>query len=168
MQIRKFPCKKTLLILKLTFREDTRLSQSDNDLNSLKEEIKTCYNKTNERIQRLATKIDQIDESLKDLIAQTKSSLENKINSVKSELNTKFLSVQNQVSDLNTNVDKMQTSLGGFEDSTNKGFSKVWEKFKEVDKEIANLPKNCGSLVCCYMRNYVIFYALIVLLFNVG
>jgi predicted nucleic acid-binding Zn-ribbon protein len=132
--------------------------------------MKTCYNDSYERIQTLATKIDQIDESLEDLIAQTKSSLENKINSVESGLNTRFLSVQNQVSDMNTNVNKMQTSLGGFEDSTNKGFSKVWEKFKEVDKEIANLPKakNCGSLVYCCMRNYVIFYTLIVLLFNVG
>ena len=128
--------------------------------------METCYNDSYERIQKLATKIDQIDESLEDLIAQTKSTLENKIKSVESGLNTRFLSVQNQVSDMNTNVNKMQTSLGGFEDSTNKGFSKVWGKFKEVDKEIANLPKNCGSLVYCYMKNYVIFYTLIVLLFN--
>ena len=75
--------------------------------------------------------------------------------------------MQNQVSDLNTNVNNMETSLGSFEDSTNKGFSKVWAKFKEVDKEIANLPMSRGNMAYHWMNRYFLLCSLIAWLFNV-
>ncbi|XP_028416177.1 uncharacterized protein LOC114539800 [Dendronephthya gigantea] len=124
----------------------TKLGENENELDSVREEINECWNNTYERIQSLSRKIDEIDASLNDLIAQTKSTLENKITNVKSSLTSWIIGVQNQVSDMNTNVDKVQTGLESFEDSTNSEFSKLWKKFKEVDNEIANLPQNKGSL----------------------
>ena len=79
-------------------------------------------------------------------------------------MNTRFISIQNQVSDMNSSIDNVQTGFGEFQDSTNEEFSKVWEKFKEVEKEIANLHKNCGNVSYYHIRNY--FISSIVLLLN--
>lgn len=59
---------------------------------------------------------------------------------------TEEIKMENEVSAMNTNVIKLETNLGSFEDKTNKDFTKVWQKFKELDKEIANLPKCIGSI----------------------
>ncbi len=107
----------------------------------MREEIKTCFNDSYERIQELARKIDEIEKSLEDLITETKSSLENKINNVESGLNTRFISVQNQVSDLNTNVNNMETSLGSFQGTTNAGFVKVWDKLKKSTRKSLTFPR---------------------------
>ena len=103
---------------------------------------------------------------MKDLIAETKSSLEKKINDVEIDLNTRVITVQEQVSDLHTDVNNMKTSSGTFQYSTNEKFTDVWAKFKEIKKEIANLPRNytrnCGSDT----RSQVVVYSLILALLN--
>ena len=114
------------------------------------------------------SEIDQIEENLKDLMQNTKRTLQDKINSVEIGLNTRAISMQNQVWDLNTNFNNMEISLGSYESSSNKHFSQVWAKFKEVDKEIANLPKNRGNSVYHQMHRSDLFCSVIVLLFNVG
>ena len=146
------------------YRDHKKLDENEGELDSVRQEINTCWNDSYERIQELASQIDIIDASLNDLIAQTKSTVENKINSVKSSLTSRIIIVQNQVSDMNTNVDDVQTGLGNFEDSTNNEFSKVWKKFKEVDKEIANLPQNSGSIK--NGRYYAIICVLLVIICN--
>ena len=170
---KQFFCLATMAALGLSIsaivlakREDTRLNKYNGELNSVKNEVQTCYNDSFDRIHKLAKKIDQIDSSLTGLVEETKSSLENKISSVESGMNTRFISIQNQVSDLNTNIDNIQTSFGKFQDSTYEEFSKVWEKFREVEKEIANLPQKCGNVLHHCKRSYVILYSTIVLLLN--
>ena len=130
----------------------------------MKAEIKTCYRDTHERIEELARKVDQVETSLIHVVDETKSSLETKINNVESRFTTRFISIQNQVSDLNTNINNVQVSLGKLESSSDAEFTKVWAKIKEMEKEIANLPKNCGNGMYTYIRNYVILYIIFYLL----
>ena len=140
------------------------MNQNNNEVDSLKQEVKTCYNDSYERIQELAKKVDQVETSLTNLVHETKSSLESQISNVESGLTTRFISIQNQVSDLNTNINNVQVSLEKLESSSDAEFTKVWAKFKEVEKEIANLPKNCGNGMYNYIRNYVILYIIFYLL----
>ena len=106
-----------------------------------------------------------METNLKDLIAETNYSLQNRINDAKIDFNTRFITVQNQVSNIQTDVNNMKMSFGTFQlfqDLTNKKFTKVWARFKEIDKEIANLPKNSGSKQCgCHPRNFIVFCSLI-------
>ena len=132
----------SIAFFKILLRNETRLNQTNHDLNEIKEEIKTGYNGSYEEIKELEKKIDQVEKSLKDLIAETNSSLQNKINDVKIDSNTRLITVQDQVSDIQTDVNNMKMNFGSFQDSTNNKFTKVWAKFNEIDKEIANLPKN--------------------------
>ena len=140
--------------LKYYFRNDTRLNQNNHDLNEIKEKRKTPIN--------------LVEANLKDLIVETKSSLENKINDVEIDLNTRLITIQDQVSDIQTDVNNVKTSFGSFQDSTNKELTKVWVKFKEIDKKIANLPKTDDTSGSCKRstRSYIAFYSLIFALLN--
>ena len=111
-----------------------------------------------------------MEKSLKDLIAETNYSLQNKMNDVKINFNTRLITVQDQVLDIKTDVNNMKMSFGSFQpfqNLINKNFTKVWAKFKEIDKEIANLPKNSGSKQCgCHSRNFIVFCSLFSALLN--
>ena len=154
--------------LKYYFRNDTRLNQNNHDLNEIKEERTTCYNGSYEKLKELEKHINLVETNLKDLIAKTKSSLENKINNVEIDLNTRLITIQDQVSDIQTNVNNVKTSFGNFQDSTNKELTKVWAKFKEIDKKIAHLPKtdNTSRSSKCSTRSYIAFCSLIFALLN--
>jgi hypothetical protein len=45
--------------------------------------------------------------------------------------------LQSQVSNLKTNAKELQTNFGKFQELTNYKFKQIWEKFDEIESEIA-------------------------------
>ena len=126
----------------LLVKQDEANVNKSGEIQSLRAKIKPCL--TNEtypiflqQIHQLTSKIEAIKRKVIQEMGEIESLLENNTTEVEASLNKQLTVVQSQISDLKTNVDKLQSNFGSFRDLTNANFELVWNKFDEIEAEIA-------------------------------
>lgn len=100
-------------------------------------EIHETYPIFLQQIHQLTSKIEAIKRKVIQEMGEIESLLENNTAEVEASLNKQLTVVQSQISDLKTNVDKLQSNFGSFRDLTNANFELVWNKFDKIEAEIA-------------------------------
>ena len=130
-----------IVALLLVNKDEATLNKSG-AIQSLRAKIKPCLTNVTypvflRRIHELTIKIETIKTNVIREMGEVKSLLENNITDVEGSLNKRLTVVQSQISNLKTNVNKLQTNFGTFRDLTNTKFKQVWDKFDQIEKEIA-------------------------------
>ena len=130
----------TVVILK---KDEATLPAENEEIRSLRQKLTPCLTNGTypiflKRIFQLTSKIDGIKLKLTETITEMKSSLESNITLVDTSLNERLKVLQGQVSDLKTNTKKLQTNFGQYRDLTNSKFREIWQKFDEIESEIAH------------------------------
>ena len=130
----------TVVVLK---KDEATLPAENEEIRSLREKLTPCLTNGTypiflQRIFQLTSKIEGIKVKLTETITVMKSSLESNITLVDKSLNERLKVLQGQVSDLKTNTKKLQTNFGRYRDLTNSKFREIWQKFDEIESEIAH------------------------------
>jgi chaperonin cofactor prefoldin len=128
-----------VIILK---RDEGILPGNNDEIRAIRKNLTPCLTNGTypiflKRIKQLTSKIEGIKSNLSETIASMRSSLENNITDVDETFGKRLTILQNQVSDLKTNTHKLQANFGKFRDATNNEFEDIWQKFDEIESEIA-------------------------------
>ena len=134
-----------IIALSLSITTIILVTQDEMTLNKMK------HDNTSKISEELLRKLEEVKSSLTQLITDVKVSMQKKIDGVETALDKRIIAVQDQVSELHTNVNKLQTNLGSFQDETNDRFSKVWKEIEEINRKIAH--KNEAGLIN-YIQNF--------------
>jgi uncharacterized protein YoxC len=132
----------SIVAVLLLRKDDATLPQNKDEIRSLRQKLTPCLTNGTypiflRKIRQLSSKIEAVKTNLTQLMTEIKSSLETNITHVETSLNKRLAVLQSQVSNLKTNAKELQTNFGKFQELTNYKFKQIWEKFDEVESEIA-------------------------------
>ncbi|XP_046848118.1 uncharacterized protein LOC124441696 [Xenia sp. Carnegie-2017] len=96
----------------LAVKQEKMLKANKDELDSVRDEVKTCYNDSYEKIQELSQTISNINDSLYIFLADTTLKLQSELESAESDFKAEEIKMENEVSGMNTNVIKLETNLG--------------------------------------------------------
>ena len=144
----------------LVTQDKMTLKQNEEEIDSLRKRNDKFHGNASKISDELSRKLEEVKSSLTQLITDVKVSLQKTIDGVEIALDTRLIVVQDKVSDLHTNVNKLQTNFGSFQDETDDRFSEVWKQIQEINRKIGR-RKNQASFIN-YIQNFATLCSVVI------
>ena len=121
--------------------DETTLKENGEEIDSLRKQMDADRGDGSEILNELLRKIEKMRGSLTQLITDMEVSMQKKTDRLQTALDKRLIAVQDQVSDLYTNVNKLQTDMGSFQEKTNDRFLKVSKEIEEINRQIGQVTR---------------------------